>query len=252
MNSFSEDQKIQVASNLRGVLARQRLTQEGLQGLTEEKNPPGLSIATIQRAVRGEFSEKTIRILEATLEENLLDQVMLKQAVSDSRWGGYAYAAVERYIGDYLCCRRSFGNRDTVYIYHLSIDWDQENACLKYSDRNSFGGDYSQTGYVCIPPASTFLHLLTLEQGSCRLITVTHMLANMMMRGAVLTMYNPKGVVFTPACAPILIKKITEEDAASSLVGEYNKGDEQVADLVRELDEIQENELISVIRTTTG
>jgi hypothetical protein len=126
-------------------------------------------------------------------------------------FGGYARANVQELEGRYICFRRSFVNPSIINAYLISIGWDLEQSCLMFEETERPDIAHTQRGPVCVPDGKPFINLLTMEKGDMRLITVSRPNKVGLAYGLVLTLSNPNGVVFIPASAPIVLRKLDEK-----------------------------------------
>jgi len=126
-------------------------------------------------------------------------------------FGGYARANVQELEGRYVCFRRSFANPSIINAYLISIGWDVEQSCLIFEETERPDVAYTQRGSVFIPDGKPFINLLTMEKGDMRLITVSRPNKEGLAYGLILTLSNPTGVLFIPASAPIVLRKLDEK-----------------------------------------
>ena len=215
-------------------MARRRMTQEALAALT------GLSLATVGRTLRGKFRPETIMLLESKLAVPLRGPASGASTVSAAEFGSYHHDAVAHLAGDYLCARRSFSRPGHLALYPMTIRWTAEPAGLAFDEINSMGRtNYSQKGYVHVPPGCSYLHLATIDRGSVRLITVSFVADKLIgtepMRGLVLTLYNPVASSHLPAVSPIVMFRLGSDDPRRALNGLTPDTDETVRMIVEEL-----------------
>jgi transcriptional regulator with XRE-family HTH domain len=228
------DDYLRVAQALRAELAKRRMTQEALSALT------GLSLATIGRALRGKFRPETIVLIESKLEVSLKPAAAESATVADETFGSYHRQAVAHLIGDYLCARRAFSKPGFLALYPMSIAWSSSPAGLAFREVNKIGRtDYSQQGFVHVPPGCAYLHLATVDRGSVRLITVSYVADKLIetepMRGLILTLSNPVASNHVPAVSPFVMLKLRENDPRAGLAGLLPANDARVAAIVEEI-----------------
>lgn len=170
-----------------------------------------LGEATVFRLLKGDYSNKTLRKVERALDITLDDGTGDDLVVADIEVGGYAKQLYEYYEGDYLCVKPAFKDDEQYYTYQMTIAWSDEKHCLVFQDKNP---QYEQSGSIMVSQGTQFLHFLTCDQGSARLITAYHMpRTRKTIRGISLTLANPRGRVLYPAAYPIVMKRITGNTA---------------------------------------
>ena len=170
-----------------------------------------LGEATVFRLLKGDYSTKTLRKVERALDLQLDDPPGGDVTVADMSVGGYVKQLYEYYCGEYLCVKPAFKDRGLYYTYRMDINWSDEKNCLIFQD---FNPSYEQTGTIMVSQGTQFVHFLTCDQGSARLITAYHMPSSRnTIRGISLTLANPKGRVLYPAAYPIIMKRVTPETA---------------------------------------
>ncbi|MEZ5774770.1 MAG: hypothetical protein R3D33_08740 [Hyphomicrobiaceae bacterium] len=90
-----------------------------------------------------------------------------------------------------------------------------------------------------MPTGTHFLHFITLDNGSARMITAYHAPpGETMIRGAVLTFANPRGRELYPAVAPVMMVRQDAHPALGGLTGRVPRSDPRVAPHLKALDEI--------------
>lgn len=62
-----------------------------------------------------------------------------------------------------------------------------------------------------IPLSKPFFSLITIDDGAVRLIMVSRPHVEGLARGLIMTLSNPAGVQFTPASAPVVLRRLGEE-----------------------------------------
>lgn len=243
----ADDAYLRIAQALRAEMARRRLTQEALAATT------GLSLATVGRALRGKFRPETILLIESKLDVPLRGPAASSGTVAATAFGSYHYDAVSHLTGDYLCARRAFSQTGHLALYPISIRWSTEPAGLGFDEVNSLGRtDYSQKGFVHIPPGCAYLHLATSDRGSVRLITVSFvsdkLIATEPMRGLILTLYNPVSSSHVPAVSPFVMFHLADKDPRRALHGIVPETDPRLGPIVDELRLTERHQVMSAIR----
>ncbi|KAB2849689.1 MAG: helix-turn-helix transcriptional regulator [Hyphomicrobiaceae bacterium] len=233
--SSKRDPYLETARALRAELAKKRMTQEGLAELT------GLSLATIGRALRGKFRPETLALITDRLGVSVNGPAREETRTAAAEFGSYHRDTVQHLVGNYLCARRGFANAETLVLYPMSISWAADPAGLRFEERNKVGKrDYSQSGYVHIPPGCSYMHLATIDRGSVRLITVSFVSDKLIqsepIRGLILTLYNPFASNHVPAVSPIVLTRLAERDPRSDLAGVHPRSDPRLASFAQELE----------------
>ena len=241
------DEYLLVAQALRSEMAKRRLTQEALAALT------GLSLATVGRTLRGKFRPETIMLIESKLDVPLRAAGRTGSTVAAAEYGSYHYDAVSHLVGEYLCARRAFSQPGQLALYPISIRWSPEPAGLAFSETNSIGRtNYSQKGFIYVPPGCAYLHLATVDRGSVRLITVSFVADKLVdtepMRGLILTLYNPVASSHIPAVSPFVMFRLRDNDPRRALNGLLPETDPKARDIVEELAITERHQVMSAIR----
>ena len=245
------DEDLRIAQALRAEMARRRLTQEALAALT------GLSLATVGRALRGKFRTETIMLIESKLDVPLRAAGRSGSTVAATAYGSYHYDAVSHLVGDYLCARRAFSQPGQLALYPLSIRWSPEPAGLAFDETNSLGRiNYSQKGFIYVPPGCAYLHLATVDRGSVRLITVSFVADKLIdsepMRGLILTLYNPVASSHVPAVSPFVMFRLREKDGRRALNGLMPESDPRAGSIIEELTITERHQVMNAIRPPVG
>ncbi|MET4722132.1 hypothetical protein ABIF63_006238 [Bradyrhizobium japonicum] len=120
-------------------------------------------------------------------------------------------AGVEAFEGDYVCFRPAFSSPEVISAYIIGIHWDEAESCLMFEERERVDAGHTQRGRVYIPDGRPFLNFVTLEKGAIRLIMVSRPdKSNEPARGLITTLSNPGGAQFTPASAPIVLRRVVD------------------------------------------
>ena len=85
------------------------------------------------------------------------------------------------------------------------------SLCLTFEEQGRADASHTQKGRIYIPDSCPFMNLVTLEKGAIRLITVSRPEKQEPARGLIMTLSNPGGMHFTPASAPIVLRRVTSE-----------------------------------------
>jgi class 3 adenylate cyclase len=169
--------------------------------------------------------------------------------IADLAYGGYVRPVYGYYEGHYLCVRPAFSDPARYVVYPMTIEWSDSEGALRFSDRNP---GFEQRGIITIPTGASYIHFVTLEAGSVRLITAHHMPeTHTRTLGLMLTLANPKGRMLTPAAAPIVIERTDRNPLPyAGLVGLVARNDPRLATFPHELLAVPSAPLI--LDTTTG
>ena len=125
-------------------------------------------------------------------------------------YGGYSYESVKELEGRYVCLRPGFTSADVISAYIMDLRWEDAASCLTFEEKDREDAGHTQRGRVYLPDGRPFMHLVTVGGGGIRLITVSHPADSQPGRGLIMTLSNPSGMHFTPASAPIVLKRVTD------------------------------------------
>ena len=137
--------------------------------------------------------------------------------VSPVYMGAYTRAAVDHYIGSYLTIRPAFSLPDTIIAYRTDIVWDPEWPSLQFQERDRPDAPYSHRGRLYIPASSMFIHLVSLTKGAMRMIVVSQLDRDGIMRGIITTL-NKQRATFVPVAAPVVY--VRQDEFAPESLGE--------------------------------
>jgi hypothetical protein len=101
-----------------------------------------------------------------------------------------------------------FANPANFNAYLIAIAWSDEQNCLVFEEKSRFDGKYSQQGTVYIPFGTSFMNLVSSSAGNVRTILLSLPDSEDMMRGIISTLSNPKGSIYIPVAAPIVLRKL--------------------------------------------
>ena len=166
-----------------------------------------LSKSSIEKLFQGDFTERTLNKVEGILKTSFQRQATVKDTAAKSV-GGYVFDAVEYLQGDYLCLRPMFANPANFNAYLITIAWSDEQNCLMFEEKSRFDGKYRQIGTVYIPFGTSFMNLVSSSAGNVRTILLSLPDTEDMMRGIISTLSNPKGSIYIPVAAPIVLRKL--------------------------------------------
>lgn len=199
--------------------------------------------STIFRLLKGEYSTKTLRKVERALGIDPTDATALAATFARIEYGGYSRELYSYYEQDYVCVRQSFADVERIMVYPLSIAWDEDTGALVFRDQNP---GYEQSGVITVPTGTQFLHFVTLDRGSARLITAYHMPENdRVIRGMIMTFANPQGRKLQPAATPIVMFPLDGKGAGAGVSaslegvsGILDKTDPRAVEATKVLDDI--------------
>jgi hypothetical protein len=126
-------------------------------------------------------------------------------------YGGYARANVAHLEGRFVCFRPGFVTPGMISAYIMDLRWDEAASCLTFQEKDRDDDDHTQRGRVYIPDGRPFISFVTVALGAIRLVMVSRPDNGGSARGLIMTLSNPAGMNFTPACAPIVLKRVTED-----------------------------------------
>lgn len=120
--------------------------------------------------------------------------------------GAYTRAAVDHYLGDYLTLRPDFTNPQAIVAYRTQITWDDEWPSLLFQECDRPDAPYSHRGRLYVPASSSFIHLVSLTKGAMRMIVVSQLDRDGLMRGLITTL-NKHRATYVPVSTPIVYAK---------------------------------------------
>lgn len=167
-----------------------------------------LSKSSIEKLFQGDFTERTLNKVEGILKTSFQRQPNARDDTAAKSVGGYVFDAVEYLQGDYLCVRPMFANPANFNAYLISISWSDEQKCLVFEEKSRFDGKYRQVGTVYIPFGTSFMNLVSSSAGNVRTVLLSLPDTEEMMRGIISTLSNPKGSIYIPVAAPIVLRKL--------------------------------------------
>jgi hypothetical protein len=131
--------------------------------------------------------------------------------VSARNYGGYLRTNVAHLEGRYVCFRPAFTAPGVISAYLVDVRWDDAASCLTFEEKDRADAGHTQRGRVYIPDGRPFISLVTVEGGAIRLVTVSRPEQGESARGLIMTLSNPSGMNFTPAGAPIVLKRVADK-----------------------------------------
>ena len=175
-----------------------------------------LSKSSIEKLFQGDFTERTLNKVEGILKTSFQrqaqgqfqEQPKVRDDTAAKSVGGYVFDAVEYLQGDYLCVRPMFANPANINAYLISIAWSDAQKCLVFEEKSRFDGKYRQVGTVYIPFGTAFMNLVSSSAGNVRTVLLSLPDTENIMRGIISTLSNPKGSIYIPVAAPIVLRKL--------------------------------------------
>jgi hypothetical protein len=171
-----------------------------------------LSKSSIEKLFQSDFTERTLNKVEGILKTSFRKSSAGRDDTADRSVGGYVFDAVEYLQGDYLCVRPMFANPANFNAYLVTISWSDERKCLVFEEKSRFDGKYRQKGTVHIPFGTAYMNLVSSSAGNVRTILLSLPDSDDLMRGIILTLSNPKGSVYIPVAAPIVLRKLRKAE----------------------------------------
>jgi len=183
-----------------------------------------LSKSSIEKLFQGDFTERTLNKVEGILKTSFRAPSPTPGETADRSVGGYVFDAVEYLQGDYLCVRPMFATPANFNAYLITISWSDELKCLVFEEKSRFDGKYRQTGTVHIPFGTSYMNLVSASAGNVRTILLSLPDSDDMMRGIISTLSNPKGSVYIPVAAPIVLRKLRKaEEPELGIIAEHHR-----------------------------
>jgi hypothetical protein len=183
-----------------------------------------LSKSSIEKLFQGDFTERTLNKVEGILKTSFRAPSAVREDTADRSVGGYVFDAVEYLQGDYLCIRPMFAHPANFNAYLITISWSDERKCLVFEEKSRFDGKYRQKGTVHIPFGTAYMNLVSANAGNVRTILLSLPDSDSMMRGIISTLSNPKGSVYIPVAAPIVLRKLRKaEEPELGIIAENHR-----------------------------
>jgi hypothetical protein len=187
-----------------------------------------LSKSSIEKLFQGDFTERTLNKVEGILKTSFRAPSATARETADRSVGGYVFDAVEYLQGDYLCVRPMFANPANFNAYLVAISWSDEQKCLVFEEKSRFDGKYQQHGTVHIPFGTSYMNLVSSSAGNVRTILLSLPDSDGMMRGIISTLSNPKGSVYIPVAAPMVLRKLRrDEEPELGIIAENHRSHDE-------------------------
>jgi DNA-binding Xre family transcriptional regulator len=135
--------------------------------------------------------------------------------------GAYTRAGTDQYLGSFITLRPAFSVPDMIIAYRTDISWDPTWPSLLFEERDRIDAPYAHRGRLYIPASSQFIHLVSLTKGAMRMVLVSQIDQDGVMRGLITTL-NKRRAQFVPVAAPIVYLK--RADITADALGEIVKG----------------------------
>lgn len=135
--------------------------------------------------------------------------------------GAYSRQAVDHYVGSYLTLRPSFAKPGALVAYRTEITWDPDWPSLLFEERERPDASYAHRGRLYIPASSMFIHLVSLTKGSMRMVVVSQLDRDGMMRGLITTLHKQKAML-VPVSTPIVY--VRRDSFAADAFGDIEAG----------------------------
>jgi hypothetical protein len=129
--------------------------------------------------------------------------------IAAQNYGGYTRANAAPFEGRYVCFRPGFVT-DVISAYIVDLRWDDTASCLIFEERDRADPEHAQRGRVYMPDGRPFMSFVTVALGAVRVATLSRPDKSGCARGLLMTLSNPAGVNFTPACSPIVLKRVAD------------------------------------------
>ena len=172
--------------------------------------------------------------------------------------GLYSEEFVQNYIGFFYAYRRSFSVPKNIVRSLFKFEWNKSRQCLTFKEFQTYHSShldrrvsYDQEGDVFLSNTVGLVHLVTIQLGAVRLITLTRLHHDEnYMRGAVLTQAEWPDH-FQPSVSPLFLRKVVEKKDLALLlerVGPIEPADADYKEVSRVLEQTEDG----VIKFVSG
>jgi len=121
-----------------------------------------------------------------------------------------------------------FANPANFNAYLVTISWSDARKCLVFEEKSRFDGKYRQQGTVHIPFGTAYMNLVSANAGNVRTILLSLPDSDGMMRGIISTLSNPKGSVYIPVAAPMVLRKLRrDEEPELGIIAENHRSHDE-------------------------
>lgn len=135
--------------------------------------------------------------------------------------GAYSKHAVDHYVGSYLTLRPDFTHPGRIVAYRTDIAWDDGWPSLLFQESGRPDQNYAHRGRLYVPASSMFIHLVSLTKGAMRMIVVSQIDREGLMRGLITTL-NKQRANFVPVATPIVY--IKQDEIGMAELGDVAQG----------------------------
>lgn len=178
----------------------------------------GRSKSTMDHFFAGDFAPALLARVEHVLGQKFGED----SGTSPPEWGGYTQDSTTQLVGSYLTLRYDFKNAGLISAYVTTIEWakiehahiyDGRVICpprvdgygLVFREERRSDPKHAHRGQVWYP-AGQFVYLVTAYgDGRLRAAIISIPDHDGQMTGIQLSLYNPRGMAFAPAAAPIAL-----------------------------------------------
>ncbi len=135
--------------------------------------------------------------------------------------GAYSKHAVDHYPGSYLTLRADFTRKGHIVAYRTDIAWDDGWPSLLFQESSRPDQSYAHRGRLYVPASSMFIHLVSLTKGAMRMIVVSQIDQDGIMRGLITTL-NKQRASFVPVSTAIVYMK--QDTIPPDVLGDVGPG----------------------------
>ena len=175
-----------------------------------DREPCKLSESTVNKVFRGEFSERTLTMIEAMLGHSFRGRKRAPNpdaGADDSR-----FDATAPLQGDYFCARPLFTNPTQLSTCTIHIAWDNKHDKFVFAERARADAKHLLEGSVHLPDGLPFMYLECTNAKNIRNVILSLPDADGLCRGIISTLSNPRRASNVRACAPIFLQRLAPND----------------------------------------
>lgn len=226
---------------VRAYIAKERISREEFASRTK------LGKSTVDKLVVGIFSEKTVLQVESQLGTSLRSSTEGTE-VAIAEVGKYTYEETKKYLGEYVFARPSFRGEDTIYAFHMGIEWDRNAKVLLVKEK---GKDKKvlQFGTIYIPRASMHTFILSTQGAWIKSIILSQLDIYKRMKGLMLTMGRAFGNVYAPMAMPVILNQYAE--VSDSMIGTISPGSPVYDEYLQDLQAVEEEQFAKWTKVAT-
>jgi hypothetical protein len=221
-----------IVQAVRAYIAKERISREEFASRTR------LGKSTVDKLVVGIFSEKTVLQVESQLGTSLRSSTEGTEVAAEEV-GKYTYEDTKKYIGEYVFARPSFRGEDTIYAFHMGIEWDRNAKVLLVKEK---GKDKKvlQFGTIYIPRASMHIFVLSTQGAWVKSIILSQLDIYKRMKGLMLTMGRAFGNVYAPMAMPVIMNQY--EQVRDDMVGTITPGSSFYEEYLLDLQTVEQEQ----------